>query len=282
MACAAGSAAGADCPAGQTVSADTAGHCCWPAQAWSSARSKCVGDPQCPAGTESDGDTCVGTPVATPPPPKPAPPGAYQPVEPVPPKGAPPRPYQPVQPAPPVQPSPPTTYQPVQPSTSTYQPVQPATSAYQPVAPPAPAPHVPVRFEPRNRADDHYRITADGKSCTTPCTLDLPAGELRVHADAGGRALAAPLRVPATASVVEVSHRSRGHYLLGGALLVVGVVDVALGGWFAGGSTFDGHEAVGGVAIGLGAVAAIVGIVDLALTGRARFEVRAASAVGAR
>jgi hypothetical protein len=73
---AAGSAAWADCPAGQTVSADTAGHCCWPAQAWSSARNKCVGDPQCPAGTESDGDTCVGTPVAAPPPPKPAPPGA--------------------------------------------------------------------------------------------------------------------------------------------------------------------------------------------------------------
>lgn len=260
-------AAVGDCPVGQTVSPDTAGHCCWPAQAWSTARGKCVGEPQCPPGSESDGDTCVGTPQvpatpATPPttPPKPAPP--------------PPSTYQPVQPSGGV-------YQPVQPSGGAYQPVQP-TSAYRPVTPPPPPPHVPVRFEPRERSDDRYRITADGKSCATPCTLDLPSGELRVQADAGGRSLHAPLQVPGMPAIVEVSHRSRGHYILGGALLVVGVADVALGAWFIAGNSFDGHEAVGGVAIGAGAVAAIVGIVDLAITSRARLQLRAANAVGVR
>ena len=281
MSAVAGAAVG-DCPVGQTVSADTAGHCCWPAQAWSTARAKCVGEPQCPPGSESDGDTCVGTPQAPAKPATPAPPP-----KPAPPPTPPPSTYQPVQPSggtyQPVQPSG-GVYQPVQPSGGAYQPVPPAPppTAYKPVAPPAPPPHVPVRFEPRERSDDRYRITADGKSCTTPCTLDLPAGELRVQADAGGRSLGAPLHVPGTPAVVEVSHRSRGHLILGGALLVVGVADIALGGWFAGGSSFDGHEAVGGVAIGLGAVAAIVGIVNLAITSRARLQLRAATAVGVR
>jgi hypothetical protein len=39
----------AACPDGQIKSTDTAGHCCWPAQVWSS-DGHCVGEPQCPAG----------------------------------------------------------------------------------------------------------------------------------------------------------------------------------------------------------------------------------------
>jgi hypothetical protein len=155
--------------------------------------------------------------------------------------------------------------------------VVPAAPAprYAPVAPLAPAPHVPVRFVARDHADDHYRVSADGKSCTTPCTIELPTGDVRVEADSGGRSLGAPLSVPLSASTVEVSHRSRGHYAAGGALLAVGLADIGLGFYFAVGSGFDGHEAIGGVNIALGGVGAIVGIVELAIAGRAHLELRA-------
>src|SRR5689334_4482306 len=60
-ACAAfvGAASAQTCPAGQAVSEDTRGHCCWPAQAWSSGRSQCVGIPQCAEGFELRGEACV-------------------------------------------------------------------------------------------------------------------------------------------------------------------------------------------------------------------------------
>jgi hypothetical protein len=48
----------AACPRGQVANADTANHCCWPAQAWSVTRSACVGLPQCPAGFQSTGQGC--------------------------------------------------------------------------------------------------------------------------------------------------------------------------------------------------------------------------------
>jgi hypothetical protein len=49
----------ASCPAGQEVSADTAGHCCWPGQAWSPSRAGCVGTPVCPANLREAGGTCT-------------------------------------------------------------------------------------------------------------------------------------------------------------------------------------------------------------------------------
>jgi hypothetical protein len=48
----------AGCPAGKEISAETAGQCCWPGQAWSTARKTCVGVPQCPAGLMSKGEDC--------------------------------------------------------------------------------------------------------------------------------------------------------------------------------------------------------------------------------
>lgn len=55
------------CSGGQTVGPDTAGHCCWPEQGWSSLRQVCVGAPACPAGLQAQGETCVPAqaPVAT-------------------------------------------------------------------------------------------------------------------------------------------------------------------------------------------------------------------------
>jgi hypothetical protein len=60
------------CPRGQSVTAETAGHCCWMAQHWSEQASSCVGYPLCPADMRADGETCVPlsapAPVAVPPP----------------------------------------------------------------------------------------------------------------------------------------------------------------------------------------------------------------------
>jgi hypothetical protein len=48
----------AGCRPGQVNSADTQGHCCWPGQAWSSARNACVGTPDCPSGMMAAGADC--------------------------------------------------------------------------------------------------------------------------------------------------------------------------------------------------------------------------------
>ena len=46
------------CPPGQSVTADTFDHCCWPNQAWSNSRQTCVGIPQCPEAHQVFGETC--------------------------------------------------------------------------------------------------------------------------------------------------------------------------------------------------------------------------------
>jgi hypothetical protein len=55
-----------NCPAGQDRSPDTRGHCCWPAQAWSSATNRCVGPPSCPPGTIAHADQCTVHHAVTP------------------------------------------------------------------------------------------------------------------------------------------------------------------------------------------------------------------------
>ena len=47
------------CPPGQTQRDDTQGHCCWPAQAWSTSAGRCVGAPHCPEGMTVRGEKCV-------------------------------------------------------------------------------------------------------------------------------------------------------------------------------------------------------------------------------
>jgi hypothetical protein len=65
------------CLPGQSVTVDTAGHCCWSAQAWSISRGVCVGIPECPAGLVASADACVAAappePGSTPEAPAPAP-----------------------------------------------------------------------------------------------------------------------------------------------------------------------------------------------------------------
>jgi hypothetical protein len=233
--------AGPECPAGQQMTEETHGHCCWLGQVWSTSRGLCIGIPMCPANLRVSGETCVTT-QATPPTPAPAP---------VP------------TPTPTPTPAPMPT---------------PGMQSTPSVAPPPPAslPKFAIRFEPR-ASQDVFRISADGRSCTTPCTLDLPPGDLQVHVDAGARALDSALKVPGSASTVAVSYPSRASYAVGGALLALGLADTAVGIYFAAAGGFNGHEAVGAVNIVLGTAAAIVGIVNLASAGRARLELRSSS-----
>ena len=52
-----------DCPTGQTRSDDTKGHCCWPEQAWSSTKARCIGTPRCPTGMIAKADACEHAPT---------------------------------------------------------------------------------------------------------------------------------------------------------------------------------------------------------------------------
>src|SRR5262249_54093642 len=46
------------CANGQTITAETKGHCCFLAQVWSESRNSCVGIPQCPEGFVVEGELC--------------------------------------------------------------------------------------------------------------------------------------------------------------------------------------------------------------------------------
>jgi hypothetical protein len=48
-----------DCAEGQLRTSDTNGHCCWPDQAWSTAKARCIGKPTCPGGMAIRGEECV-------------------------------------------------------------------------------------------------------------------------------------------------------------------------------------------------------------------------------
>jgi len=56
-------AAEAACARGQTRGDDTQGHCCWPEQAWSTSKARCVGLPRCPPGMIGHGEQCVAEPA---------------------------------------------------------------------------------------------------------------------------------------------------------------------------------------------------------------------------
>jgi|GEM_PF-1113470 len=47
------------CEPGKVKNADTQGRCCWPGQAWSTTKGKCVGEPECSPGFSRDGAGCV-------------------------------------------------------------------------------------------------------------------------------------------------------------------------------------------------------------------------------
>ena len=47
------------CMPGLVATDATAGHCCWPGQAWSEYSGRCTGAPACPAGFAGAGNECV-------------------------------------------------------------------------------------------------------------------------------------------------------------------------------------------------------------------------------
>ena len=47
------------CADGQERTADTAGHCCWRDQAWSSTKNRCIGVPRCPDGMDRKAEACT-------------------------------------------------------------------------------------------------------------------------------------------------------------------------------------------------------------------------------
>jgi hypothetical protein len=47
------------CPLGKVRGFDTHGQCCWPEQAFSTAKSRCVGTPACPDGHKASGEDCA-------------------------------------------------------------------------------------------------------------------------------------------------------------------------------------------------------------------------------
>lgn len=51
------------CPLGKVRGFDTHGQCCWPEQAFSTAKARCVGTPSCPDGHKANGEDCVPTVV---------------------------------------------------------------------------------------------------------------------------------------------------------------------------------------------------------------------------
>ncbi len=61
------------CPLGKVRGLDTREHCCWPEQAWSSAKNQCIGTPKCPDGHTASGDDCVAAVAAASQQAKPAP-----------------------------------------------------------------------------------------------------------------------------------------------------------------------------------------------------------------
>jgi serine/threonine protein kinase len=56
------------CIDGMARSVDTHGNCCWPAQAWSTTKAKCIGAPACPAGMKAKGEVCIVLASTAPPP----------------------------------------------------------------------------------------------------------------------------------------------------------------------------------------------------------------------
>ena len=54
------------CPSGQLRGDDTKGHCCWPEQAWSTTKSRCIGTPRCPDGMIARTDVCTTAPAIAP------------------------------------------------------------------------------------------------------------------------------------------------------------------------------------------------------------------------
>ncbi len=268
------------CPDGQTVTADTRGHCCFPEQVWSTIRSACVGAPRCPAGFEAHGESCaVAEPyemLAPPPPRAPACPNGQSITDeteghccwaeqlwstptascvgaPRCPAGLVARGETCVDPAAPLPPRPLT-----------------------PSTPPPPVVVTPRRVAIAFAAEqtgDRYQVSVAGATCTTPCTLAIEPGRARVSVKADSVEWSQDLTIPWQPSTVRLAHGRRIGVVLGPALLLLGAADVAIGAYlFTLSGDFREHGVAGLACVLSGAVGIGVGIAELVLARRRRAE----------
>jgi hypothetical protein len=131
---------------------------------------------------------------------------------------------------------------------------------------------VPVSFAPAHGGS--YRVTVGNQSCSTPCTLSLEPGQLRLEAASGSVRWQSFVNVPDAPTEVRLSHGSPSGWVVGPVLVALGVASAGLGTWLLAGVGSDQHNAVGGVLVAAGAIGLAMGVVDLALAARRRVEVR--------
>lgn len=274
------------CPVGQTITTDTAGHCCWPGQAWSKSRAACVGIPECPMGTQAQGESCVaaacapgqavtadthghccwpaqvwseqrGVCVGIPQCPSGTIANGEQCVVTQSPVNAPPSAYYS------------TSQNAYPPPQSAYYP--PPQNAYAPPnayatpsnVPVDPSLRVPVEFLPANK-ENKYNIVIQGTGCTAPCTLMLAPGATELRTTGAGQ-ITEFLTVPAVPSTVKMQHFTLKEVIGGAVMTPVGITLFSTGAWML--STYIHYSpalaGTGGALLGVGGGLAIGGILAL-------------------
>jgi hypothetical protein len=256
------------CPPGQSVTVDTAGRCCWGGQVWSPGRQSCIGIPECPAGMAPQGEECVGA--------------------------APQCPYG----------------QSVTVETGGHccWSGQVWSTARQacvgvPQCPPGLAPTgescaaasttVPITFAARSeQTGAQFRVTVGLQSCTTPCMLNLRPGpaQLAIESTRPSGRYHEDIVVPAAPSLVRLSYRGIGGWIMGPILVSLGI-PLTIGGAYLlsfynstlvnnSNNTLD--LTLGTLSVVAGAVCVVGGIMQTALAGRHTAEVAVTGAAQAR
>jgi hypothetical protein len=96
-------------------------------------------------------------------------------------------------------------------------------------SPGTPAPsEVPISFV-ADRADDHFQVTSEQRSCETPCTLPLTPGAHRLNLS-GSDQLHLGMFVPSAPGTVRLVP-SANRFLIPGVLMVVAGAIIAAGMW---------------------------------------------------
>lgn len=157
-----------------------------------------------------------------------------------------------------------------------------------PPPPPPGTPVFPVAFVPRSTGNSYVVTTAVGQSCTTPCTLPLPPGDIPVSVSGpGSNVFHESVQIPTVPSQVTVQHFTTGRLVGGIVVAVLGLPLIAVGTIYLANplslprevlpETRDQANAIGGALLGAGGALTLAGIITAAFTKTNRAEVRALS-----
>ena len=171
-----------------------------------------------------------------------------------------------------------------------------ATFTANPPPPPAPppppgAPVYPVSFVPENTDNAYVVTTATGQSCTTPCTLPLPPGDIPVSVSGpGSRMFQCNVAIPPVPSQVTVQHFTTSRLVGGLVMAVIGIPLVAVGSVYLidplslprsiTPDNTDQANLIGGLMVGAGGALTLGGILSMAFTKSNHADVRALAPVG--